>query len=97
MEPSYVPPVEPAHMPPVEQDVICQQPEIVSGAPVFPGTRVPVRFLQDVIVDEIMAGEGAAEEFQRNWPRVTKEQLAAVVELAFARTIGPRNDEDIIR
>ena len=75
-----------------DQSVICRQADIVSGAPVFPGTRVPVRFLQNTIVQ----GD-TIEAFLHDYPMVSKEQAVAVVELAFERAIGPRDEDNIVR
>ena len=76
----------------VDQSTICQQPDIVSGTQVFPGTRVPVRLLQNSLV-----GGDTIEGFLHEYPGVSKEQAVAVVELAFERTIGPRDEHNLIR
>ncbi len=52
-------------------------PEIMSGTPVFTGTRVPVKNL----FDYIEAGEDL-EEFLDDFPSVNKEAAIAVLEMA---------------
>ncbi|HME72422.1 MAG TPA: DUF433 domain-containing protein [Myxococcota bacterium] len=52
-------------------------PGILGGAPVFVGTRVPVRAL----VDYLKAGR-ALDEFLEDFPTVTREQAIAVLEQA---------------
>ena len=52
-------------------------PEIMSGTPVFAGTRVPVQNL----FDYIEGGDGLAE-FLDDFPSVSKQQAIAVLEMA---------------
>lgn len=52
-------------------------PEIMSGAPVFAGTRVPIQNL----FDYIEGGEDLAE-FLDDFPSVSKEAALAVLEMA---------------
>jgi uncharacterized protein (DUF433 family) len=59
------------------EDVLSSDPEIVSGAVVFKGTRVPVEALF-----ENLAGGMALDEFLRNFPTVEREQVEAVLRLA---------------
>ena len=49
----------------------------LSGAPVFAGTRVPIRNLFDYL-----EGGDSIEEFLEGFPPVTREQAIAVLELA---------------
>jgi uncharacterized protein (DUF433 family) len=49
--------------------------EIVSGSPVFRGTRVPV----DALIGNLEAGL-TIEEFLDNFPTVTRDQAIAVLE-----------------
>jgi uncharacterized protein (DUF433 family) len=58
-------------------DVLSSDPEIVSGAVVFKGTRVPVSALF-----ENLAGGTSLEEFLDNFPTVEREQADAVLTLA---------------
>jgi uncharacterized protein (DUF433 family) len=56
---------------------ITVDPEIMSGAPVFKGTRVPVAAL----LDNLAAGL-ALDEFLDNFPTVTREQAVQVLEFS---------------
>jgi uncharacterized protein (DUF433 family) len=57
--------------------VIQVDPEIMSGTPVFAGTRVPVQTL----IEYLEAGQPLAE-FLDDFPTVTKEQAVAALEEA---------------
>lgn len=59
------------------EQVICSDPEILGGTPVFVGTRVPAQSL----FDYLEAGESLAA-FLDAFPTVTKEQAIAALELA---------------
>ncbi len=59
------------------QSVICIDPEIMSGTPVFSGTRVPVKTL----LDYLKAGD-RIDDFLDQFPTVTREQTEAFLELA---------------
>lgn len=50
-------------------------PEIVSGAPVFRGTRVPV----DALLNNLESGL-TLDEFLDNFPTVTREQALQILE-----------------
>lgn len=54
-------------------------PEVVSGAPVFRGTRVPV----DALLSNLEAGL-SLDEFLENFPTVSREQALQV--LGFSRS-----------
>jgi uncharacterized protein (DUF433 family) len=56
---------------------ITVDPEILSGAPVFRGTRVPVTAL----LDNLAAGL-TLDEFLDNFPTVTREQAVQVLEFS---------------
>ncbi len=56
-----------------------RHPEILSGAPVFVGTRVTIRSLFDYL-----EGGESLEEFLRQFPSVKREQTLAVLDAAFA-------------
>jgi uncharacterized protein (DUF433 family) len=58
-------------------DVLSSDPEVVSGAVVFKGTRVPVDALF-----ENLAGGSSLEEFLDDFPTVEREQAEAVLSLA---------------
>lgn len=55
-------------------------PDILSGLPVFVGTRVPVRSLFDYL-----EGGDTLEEFLHQFPSVKREQTLAVLDAAFER------------
>lgn len=60
----------------ITQDLpITVDPEIMSGAPVFAGTRVPV----SALLENLEAGV-SLDEFLENFPTVTREQAVAVLE-----------------
>jgi uncharacterized protein (DUF433 family) len=54
--------------------VISRSPDIMSGAPVFAGTRVPVQSLLDYL-----AGGHPLEEFLDDFPTVRREQAVDCV------------------
>jgi uncharacterized protein (DUF433 family) len=51
--------------------------EILGGAPVFAGTRVPVQTL----IDYLEAGE-RLDDFLNDFPTVSREQVTEVLEIA---------------
>ena len=57
--------------------VVHSDPEIMSGAPVFVGTRVPVQAL----FDWLEAGD-SLDFFLQNFPSVKRSQAVAALELA---------------
>jgi uncharacterized protein (DUF433 family) len=59
------------------KEIVHSDPEIVSGTPVFVGTRVPVQAL----LDYIEGGETIAE-FLDDFPTVSREQAIAFLEEA---------------
>jgi uncharacterized protein (DUF433 family) len=61
------------------QSVITQDPEILSGEPVFRGTRVPFQTL----LDYLEAGD-TLDEFLEQYPGVSREQAIAALEEAKA-------------
>ena len=65
---------KPVHSP---AELIERSDEILGGAPVFRGTRVPVRTL----VDYLQAGQSLGE-FLEDFPSVHREQAVGVLELA---------------
>ena len=58
-------------------------PEILSGTPVFVGTRVPAASLFDWL-----AGGATIEEFLENFPGVSRDQAVALLEEAKVRVTG---------
>lgn len=59
------------------QNVVHSDPEIMSGTPVFVGTRVPVYNL----FDYLEAGD-SLDTFLESFPSVTREQAIAALEIA---------------
>jgi len=57
--------------------LIWTDPERMSGAPCFDGTRVPIKNLFDYL-----AGGESIGEFLEGFPGVTREQAEAVIDLA---------------
>lgn len=64
-------------MPKAQETVVHSDPEVMSGTPVFVGTRVPFQTL----IDYIEAGEPLSE-FLEDFPTVSKEQAIAALEQA---------------
>lgn len=67
--------VRPAALP--DGSVVHSDPEILSGTPVFVGTRVPVQTLI-----EYLEGGYTLDEFLDNFPSVRREQVNAFLEQA---------------
>lgn len=61
----------------MHEKIINIDPEILSGTPVFNGTRIPVK----ILFDYIKTGE-PLEEFLENYPSITKEHMEKVLNLA---------------
>ena len=58
-------------------------PDILSGTPVFAGTRVPVQAL----IDYLQGGE-TIDDFLAGFPTVKREQIVAFLEEATAQMIA---------
>ena len=65
------------------QPIVTSSPDIVSGTPVFAGTRVPVQAL----IDYLEGGE-TIDDFLAGFPTVRREQVVAFLEEATARMIA---------
>jgi uncharacterized protein (DUF433 family) len=61
----------------MNQPVVSRNPEVMGGAPVFCGTRVPVQTL----LDYLEAGE-SIDDFLAGFPSVTRQQVIAFLEQA---------------
>ncbi len=59
-----------------KEDVVSRDPEVVSGALVFTGTRVPV----EVLIQHLTAGD-TLEQFLDDFPGVSREQAIAYLEM----------------
>jgi uncharacterized protein (DUF433 family) len=66
----------------MKQAVICRSPDIMGGAPVFCGTRVPVQTL----LDYLEAGD-SIDEFLAGFPSVTRDQIINFLEAATDRLV----------
>jgi uncharacterized protein (DUF433 family) len=64
------------------ENVIVRDPEILGGAAVFRGTRVPVQTLFDYL-----EGGETLEEFLAGFPTVTREMALAALEEAKQRVL----------
>lgn len=62
--------------------VVTRDPEVMSGAPVFAGTRVPVQAL----LDHLEGGE-TIDDFLDGFPSVTRAQVIAFLEDATHRLL----------
>jgi uncharacterized protein (DUF433 family) len=60
-----------------DSSIISVSSDVMSGTPVFAGTRVPVQTL----LDYLKAGE-SIDDFLNGFPTVTKEQVIALLEEA---------------
>lgn len=60
-----------------KKPVVCSDPEILGGTPVFVGTRVPFQTL----LDYLEAGD-TLNDFLDDFPTVTREQAIAALEQA---------------
>jgi len=63
--------------------VIKIDPEIMSGAPCFAGTRVPIQHLIDYL-----EGGDSIEDFLEGFPTVSREQVVAFLEEAKDRMVA---------
>jgi uncharacterized protein (DUF433 family) len=63
--------------------VITKDPEILGGAPVFAGTRVPF----DALLDYLEGGK-TLDEFLDDFPTVTREAAVAALEQAKALMVA---------
>jgi uncharacterized protein (DUF433 family) len=71
------------------KDIIKIDPEILSGQPVFTGTRVPV----ETLFDHLEAGV-SLDEFLDDFPGVSKEQAVALPDMA-SKLLTSKNVESI--
>jgi uncharacterized protein (DUF433 family) len=68
----------------VSQSVVKIDPEIMSGAPCFAGTRVPIQNLIDYL-----EGGDSIGDFLEGFPTVSREQVIAFLEEAKDRMLAP--------
>ncbi len=60
-----------------EEDVVSKNPNVMNGALVFKGTRVPV----EILIQHLAAGD-SLDDFLDGFPSVSREQAVAYLELA---------------
>ena len=61
----------------MSQSVVKIDPEIMSGAPCFAGTRVPIQNLRDYL-----EGGDSIDEFLEDFPTVSRQQVISFLEEA---------------
>jgi uncharacterized protein (DUF433 family) len=61
----------------MSNSVVTASPDVMSGTPVFPGTRVPVQTL----LEYLEAGD-SIDEFLEGFPSVSRSQVVAFLERA---------------
>jgi uncharacterized protein (DUF433 family) len=66
----------------MKTSVVSRDPDVMSGAPVFRGTRVPVQTLLDHL-----EGGDSIDDFLQGFPTVTREQVIAFLEEAKDRLV----------
>jgi uncharacterized protein (DUF433 family) len=65
------------------QPIVVSSPDVLSGTPVFAGTRVPVQALIDYL-----EGGDTIDDFLAGFPTVKREQVVAFLEEAAARMVA---------
>jgi uncharacterized protein (DUF433 family) len=63
--------------------VVTSSPDILSGTPVFAGTRVPVQALVDCL-----EGGATIDDFLAGFPTVQREQVVALLHETTARLVA---------
>jgi uncharacterized protein (DUF433 family) len=72
------------------QPIIHSDPQIVSGTPVFYGTRVPVQSLLDWL-----EGGHTIDEWLDSFPSVSKEQVMAFLRSATERLLADAHESSV--
>lgn len=67
----------------MKSTVVTSSPDVMGGAPVFAGTRVPVENLLDYL-----EGGESIEDFLEGFPSVTREQVIAFLEETRVRLLA---------
>jgi uncharacterized protein (DUF433 family) len=67
----------------MHESIITSTPEVLSGTPVFTGTRVPVQAL----IDSLEGGE-TIDDFLAGFPTVKRQQVVAFLEEATALMVA---------
>ncbi|HEX8457548.1 MAG TPA: DUF433 domain-containing protein [Pyrinomonadaceae bacterium] len=66
----------------MHKQIITISPDVLSGTPVFAGTRVPVQTLLDYL-----KGGDSIDDFLEGFPTVTREQVITFLEEAEAQIV----------
>jgi uncharacterized protein (DUF433 family) len=66
----------------MKQPIVSRSLDVMSGSPVFHGTRVPV----DTLLDHLEGGE-TIDDFLEGFPSVSRDQVIAFLEEAKARMV----------
>ncbi|MBA2682388.1 MAG: DUF433 domain-containing protein [Ktedonobacteraceae bacterium] len=66
-----------------ENIIVTTSPDVLSGTPVFAGTRVPIQTLMDYL-----EGGDSIDEFLDGFPTVTREQVIGFLEAAKERMLA---------
>ena len=74
---------------PSHDTIVSRSPDILSGTPVFAGTRVPVQNL----IDYLAAGDGL-DEFLDDFPSVRREQVIAFLRASQEALLAQLGDAD---
>lgn len=61
-----------------KEEIVSQNPNVVSGALVFAGTRVPVKNLNDYL----MAGHYSLDAFLDDFPGVSRQQVEGYLKMS---------------
>lgn len=69
------------------EQVVSRDPEVVSGALVFAGTRVPVQ----ILIDYLKAGD-TLDRFLEGFPTVRRDQAEAFLEVALEAVATEMDD-----
>jgi uncharacterized protein (DUF433 family) len=67
----------------MSEPIVTSSPEILSGTPVFAGTRVPIQALLDYL-----EGGATIDDFLAGFPTVKREQVVALLHEATAQMIA---------
>jgi uncharacterized protein (DUF433 family) len=70
------------------EPLITRSPDVMSGTPVFAGTRVPVQHLLDYLV-----GGDAIGEFLEDFPTVSREQVEQFLQVAAHRMMEATHED----
>jgi len=71
----------------MRKPIVTCSPEVLGGAPVFAGTRVPVQTLIDYL-----EGNETIDDFLNGFPTVSREQVLAFLEEAKDRVVAAASE-----